>query len=216
MNTLPIATDRQDAVRLLACIDAAAEPVAEDSRGKDVVAILRSQSRLQALDFWMRNPDYLANELVTEYEITSDVSLLELAKQIFESREPDLRRLPMIRYHFGAFEPLDNSLAILRAVDLIRVKREGIPGQVREHIYLLTARGREAMRNLAEAAPEIRWYKDRAAVVAKMAGDTGGKALKDRQYLQTEYAETALKHLIAPITDRVRSRLNEILKGQFS
>lgn len=216
MNTLPAATDRQDAVRLLACIDAAAEPVVDVQWGNDVVAILRSQSRLQALDFWMRNPDYLANELLTEYEITADVSLLELAKQIFESREPDLRRLPMIRYHFGAFEPLDNSLAILRSVDLIRVKREGIPGQVREHIYLLTARGREAMRKLAEAAPEILWYKDRAAVVAKMAGDTGGKALKDRQYLQTEYAETALKHVIAPITDRVRSRLNEILKGRVS
>lgn len=59
----------------------------------------------QALDFWMRNPDYLANELLTVFEETSDASLVQPAERIFEDHEPDLRRLPMIRYHFGAFVP---------------------------------------------------------------------------------------------------------------
>ena len=213
MTEIPVASDRQSAVRLLACIDAGSMPVTDESWGADVVAILRSQSRLQALDFWMRNPDYLANELLNEFEKTKDQALIQLVQQIFDSREPDLRRLPMIRYHFGAFEPLDNPLAILRASDLIRVQREGVPGQVREHLYLLTRRGRASMNELAAAAPEIAWYKDRAAVVATLAGEVGGKALKDRQYLQQEYATTELKHLIAPVTDRVRDRLELIQKG---
>ena len=34
-----------------------------------------------------------------------------------------------------------------------------------------------------------------------------------RQYLQAEYADTALKHIIAPITDRVRQRLEALLQG---
>lgn len=88
-----------------------------------------------------------------------------------------------------------------------------MPGQVREHLYLLTRRGRASMNELAAAAPEIAWYKDRAAVVATLAGEVGGKALKDRQYLQQEYATTELKHLIAPVTDRVRDRLELIQKG---
>lgn len=209
--TIPAATDRQSAIRLLACIVAAATPVTDATWGKDVVAVLHAQSRLQALDFWMRNPDYLANELLTEFEVTGDAGALALAQQIFDTREPDLRRLPMIRFHFGAFEPIDNPLAVLRAFDLVRVRREGKPGQVREHIYLLTQRGEDAMSQLAAQAIELAWYKDRAAVVARVAGDAGGKALKDRQYLQSEYAGTGLNQTISSVTARVRKRLAEIV-----
>ncbi|WP_205341682.1 hypothetical protein [Denitrificimonas caeni] len=213
MTLVPVATDRQSAVRLLACIDAGSKSVADQSWGVDVVAVLHGQAKLQALDFWMRNPDYLANELMNEFEKNGDTALIQLAEQIFESREPDLRRLPMIRYHFGAFEPLDNALAILRATGLIKVRRVGMPGKIREHLYLLTSRGRSSMNELASAAPEIAWYKDRANVVVAIAGDVGGKVLKDRQYLQQEYASTELKHLIAPVTDRVRARLKQIQQG---
>jgi hypothetical protein len=69
------------------------------------------------------------------------------------------------------------------------------------------------MDDLAALAPEIDWYRQRAAIVASVAGEAGGKALKDRQYLQQEYAETALNHVIAPITERVRERLEKISGG---
>jgi hypothetical protein len=210
------ATDRQNAVRLLACIEAGGSPVYDESWGQDVVAILHAQSRLQAFDFWMRNPDYLANELLNEFELNGDPTLLEQALKIFDDREPDLRRLPMVRYHFGAFEPLDNALAILRATALIIVRRSGGPGQIREHHYLLTKKGREAMDALAAQAPELAWYRERAQLVAAIAGDAGGKALKDRQYLQREYQETELNRVIAPITDRVRARLKAIQEERGS
>lgn len=73
--------------------------------------------------------------------------------------------------------------------------------------------GRSAMTSLAAAAPELAWYRERAAVVARIAGDRGGKALKDRQYLQEEYAGTELNHIIVPITERVHERLSAILGG---
>lgn len=213
MSNLPTASDRQSAVRLLACIDAASTQVMDSSWGADVVATLRAQSRLQALDFWMRNPDYLANELLNEFEATGDPNSIKLAQQILDSREPDLRRLPMVRFLFGAFEPLDNALSILRAAEFIRIKRQGTPGNIQEHIYLLTTKGRDAMKALSAMAEELAWYRDRATVVARVAADTGGKALKDRQYLQAEYADTELKHVIAPITERVRIRLDVLLQG---
>lgn len=199
---------------MLACIQAAGDESNASTWGSDVVCVLRSQSRLQALDFWMRNPDYLANELLTEFETSGERELLTLAQRIFDDREPDLRRLPMVRYLFGAFEPLDNALAILRAADLIRIKRDGVPGgKIREHLYLLTTAGEDALGRIAGAAPELGWYHDRARIVARVAGGQGGKALKDRQYLQAEYAGTELSHVIQPVTDRVLARLAVILEG---
>jgi len=76
---IPGSTDRQSAVRLLACIDAAGNPDRANQWGSDVVVALHAQSRLQALDFWMRNPDYLANELLTEFEASGDRTLVHLA-----------------------------------------------------------------------------------------------------------------------------------------
>lgn len=206
-------TDHQSAVRLLAAICAAATPVDDGKLGDDVVGVLRAQSRLQALDFWIRYPDYLANELLNEFEKTGSKDDLELVRRIFEDREPDLRRVPMIRYHFGAFEPLHNPLSILRSRDLVRQHRHGEPGHVRDTWYLLTKAGREAMDKLADAADELAWYRDRAAVAARVAGAAGGAALKDRQYLQKEYEGTPLKGTIPSITDRVRARLEELFKG---
>ncbi|WP_238260504.1 hypothetical protein [Methylobacterium mesophilicum] len=200
-------------MRLLAVICAAAQPVSDDELGADVVGVLRAQSRLQALDFWIRYPDYLANELVNEFEKTGVDDNLDLARRIFDDREPDLRRLPMIRYHFGAFEPLHNPLSILRSRDLVRQHRHGEPGHVTETWYLLTTTGREAMNQLADAAVELAWYRDRAMIAARIAGAAGGSALKDRQYLQEEYAATPLKGMIPSIADRVRARLKELSEG---
>lgn len=211
MSDVAKASDRQSAVRLLACIDQAGTPITNAYWGPDVVAVLHAESRLQALDFWMRNPDYLANELLNAFEESGDDTFLGQAKLIFDDREPDLRRLPMVRWHFGAFEPINDALALLRSADLVIIRRTGVPGHVREHNYLLTRKGRAAMADLAGAAPELAWYRDRARLVATVAGASGGKALKDRQYLQQEYRQTELKRVIAPITERVRARLNELL-----
>lgn len=206
-------TDQQSAVRLLAAICAAAYPPADDKFGADVVAVLRAQSRLQALDFWIRYPDYLANELLNEFEKTGAKDDLNLARRILNDREPDLRRVPMIRYHFGAFEPLHNPLSILRSRGLVRQHRHGEPGHVTDTWYLLTNAGQEAMAKLADAAVELAWYRDRAAVAARVAGAAGGAALKGRQYLQDEYAATPLKGMIPSIAKRVRARLDELTEA---
>src|SRR5687767_13692353 len=93
MPNTPSHTDQQSAVRLLACICAASEPVQDTEFGSDIVGILRAQSRLQALDFWIRYPDYLANELLNEFETDGSTDDLELPRRILHDREPDLRRV---------------------------------------------------------------------------------------------------------------------------
>lgn len=56
------------------------------------MGVVRTQVRLQKLDFWLRNPDYLADELLTKYEVSAEARLLELAGLILDSEEPEVRR----------------------------------------------------------------------------------------------------------------------------
>ena len=138
----------QDAVRILLIISVAAKPLPSpvaDPALPDAVAVLESQVLLQKLDFWVRNPDFLADELLNEYEEGGDFAFLELAGDILASDEPEVRRYPMMRFLFGAYEPLDDALAVLRSAHLVvRRKRGTVGGRVQRHDYYLTRAGRSA------------------------------------------------------------------------
>ncbi|MNY28504.1 hypothetical protein D3C86_1624800 [compost metagenome] len=164
----------------------------------------------------MRYPDYLANEILNEYDHTSHPDLLKEVEEIFAAREPDLRHIPMVRYLFGAFEPLDDAIAILRHRDLVRVQKVGVPGQrTKDHFYLLTKTGREAISRLPSLGNELAWYEKRARLVARMANGAGGRALKGKQYLEEAYRTTELGKPIAPIRAKVEARLAQI-KGDLA
>src|SRR4051794_16842847 len=112
--TMVATTRMQDAVRILMLINRAAEPLTAPPDGDEALAtaigLVRTQVRLQKLDFWVRNPDYLANELLSDYENGDhDVALLGIAGDILDSEEPELRRYPMLRYLFGAYEDLEDA-----------------------------------------------------------------------------------------------------------
>lgn len=204
-------TTYRDALRLLFIIDAAGTPFTDPGQ-PSVVAILRSESRLLALDFWVRNPDYLAGELIDLHEKTGQQDWLNAAAAIFQAEEPDLRRVPMIRYFFGAYERLDDALAILRSRDLIRITgRKTQNNKVLETDFLLTLHGRETCQLAIQQAPLLTWYAERAALVAHVAGSRGGAALKALQYQRASYAETALGGVIPSITVEVQAQLQQLL-----
>ncbi|MER7681603.1 hypothetical protein [Streptomyces sp. NPDC096934] len=75
---------------------------------------------------WLSNPDGPADELLSKYMANAEVRLLELAGQILDSEEPEVRRYPMLRHHFGAYEPLDDVLTVLRSAGLAARGRRGI------------------------------------------------------------------------------------------
>jgi hypothetical protein len=204
-------TRMQDAVRLLMLIDQAAEPVAPistDTALATAVGVVKSQVRLQKLDFWVRNPDYLANELLNDYEDGEhDPTLLGIAGDILDSEEPELRRYPMLRYLFGAYEDLDDALAVLRQVDLVVMRRRGTPAHISRTDYYLLQAGRDKASTIASDYPELGWYRSRAKLVVELADGQGATQLKDRQYIQQEYLQTPNGHRIPSITDRARARL---------
>jgi outer membrane protein assembly factor BamB len=53
--------------------------------------VIRSEKRLQALDFWLRNPDYLADELVTAVEAgVLPPGYFQIAWALLDDPEPSL------------------------------------------------------------------------------------------------------------------------------
>ncbi|GAA2523059.1 hypothetical protein Ahu01nite_069540 [Winogradskya humida] len=204
----------QDAIRILLIITAAAEPLPPEPAGgpapADAVAVLHSQVRLQKLDFWVRNPEYFANELLAEYEQTGDVTFLDQATAILESDEPQVRRYPMLRYLFGAYEPLDDALAVLRSAGLVVRRKRGTEARVHRHDYYLTRPGRAAADRIVREAPVFGYYVRRTRLVARFAEGQGGTRLKERQYEQDEYRNTVIGDRIGSIAERVRERLRRL------
>ncbi|MEV5472796.1 hypothetical protein AB0L66_10615 [Streptomyces sp. NPDC052207] len=207
----PVTSREQDAVRILLLIDGACQPAGDAERADlglvDVVGVVRTQVRLQKLDFWLRNPDYLADELLTEYEQSGEEPLLSLAATILDSEEPEVRRYPMLRHHFGAYEPLDNALAVLRSAGLVVRRRRGTVNRVRQHDYFLSQAGRTVAQEVIRQAPAFNYYVERVQLVVALADGLGGSQLKQRQYLQREYAEAARGERIASVSTRARERL---------
>ncbi|SCL27149.1 hypothetical protein GA0074694_4726 [Micromonospora inyonensis] len=207
------ATLWQDAVRLLLLLDAAAKPVDADAPEVPVgaVGVVYTQVRLQKLDFWVRNPDYLANELLNDYEADPESpGLVDEAARILAGQEPDLRRFPMLRHRFGAFEELDNALAVLVEKGLAR-KRHRLGGErIIQHNYYLLEQGRTTAAGLVSEAPALQWYLERTRMVVNLVDGVGGTQIKDRQYLQRDYAGTPIGSYIPAITEQVRARLEAL------
>lgn len=208
------ATSRlQDAVRLLLLIDGAAtdlDDAVSEGLPAGSVAVLRTQVALQKLDFWLRNPDYLAALLLDMYEEEGNPEFLEDARAILESEEPEVRRYPMLRFRFGAYEPLDNALAVLSSTGLVVPRREGRLGHTRQHSYYLSERGRVVAQEMVADVPELEYYVDRVRLIVRLVGGRSGTELKDLQYEHEEYVGTIWQSRISSIAPRVRARLAEI------
>lgn len=209
-HALDYTARRRDAVRLLFILDQAGT---KPSRGAPAgaVAIIKAEKRLQALDFWVRCPDYLAAELLEMHEKWPDEGYLEKAFQVMKGDEPDIRRMHMLRFLFGAWEQIDDSMSQLISLGLATISRTIKPdGKVARSDFFLLEAGRKFANEIAVNAPQLAWYRDRANLVALVAGDATGDELKVRQYKQAEYEEARWGHAIGPINHRILKRLQEL------
>ena len=199
----------RDALRILFVLRAGGIPV--ETPTAEHVLIFKGEVRLQAFDFWMRNPDYLAAELLDLFAETKDKCHYEAARAILDAEEPVLRRIPMVRYFFGAYEPLDDALSLLRSRDLVCITGiKGAKNKVLETDFVLTKTGYDTCSAAVSEEPILQWYADRAELVAKVAGSMGGTALKQKQYQRASYAETKLGGVIPAITEDVRVSLAQL------
>lgn len=203
---------KRDAVRILFVIAKAGEPVTKTAPD-GTCAVISAEKKLQALDFWMRNPDYLASEILNQYEADpSKKHLLQLAEKVMSGDEPDIRRLAMQRFLFGAWEALDDAIATLTLPGLVKMQRSFTAdgSKIRQTSYYLTDEGAAKVAELEKVKP-LDWYAARAEIVALVAGTRSGNQLKTVQYKVAEYNDARHGTIIAPIRDEVDSRL-KVLK----
>jgi len=188
-------------------MDVLGTPVPETCPIPDAVKCVESLTRLMKADFWLRNPDYLADELLSELEAArqSADSVFAHVTRMLGGKEPSLHRYPMAKFLYGAYERPDNALAILKSMGLMTPRRVADSGSRSRRDYYLLAKGLEAVARIRSAVPEVAWYDQQASAVALLADSTGGR-MRNRQYDQPEYRDAPIGALIEPITDRVRER----------
>lgn len=200
---------QRDALRILYILVEGATPLTQpDNSG--AVAIFKGEARLFAFDFWVRNPDYLADELLDLFESGGSQTHLDIARSIFDAEEPEIRRYPMMRYRFGAYERLDDALAMLRSRNLILIPVQRAGTRVRETDFLVMPKAISLAEDIAAEFPELAWYRTRTKIVAALAGSRGGTALKEQQHKQIEYHAARLGGTIPSISVRVKDRLNNL------
>jgi hypothetical protein len=204
-------TTAQKAMRLLAVLIAAAERLPAPGRDGEV-AIFRGEKRLHALMFWLRNPDYLAHELLDLSEAEQDPLLVGVVRQMLVDDEPILRRDAMAKWRFGAYEPIDDEMAILFSVGLVRTVMHPAGPKSAGNDFLLLPRALELATELDDNIAYT-WYAERMRLVLRVAAGRNGTALKNQQYDQIEYATTRGRHLIPSIAGRVAERLEAMATG---
>lgn len=201
---------KRDAVRILFILDQAGS-AAGAAAPTGSVAVIKAEKRLQALDFWVRSPDYLAAELIQLHDKHPDEGFLNEAYKVMQGDEPDIRRMQMMRFLFGAWEQIDDSMSQLISLGLATIKRNVKPdGKLSRTDFFLLDSGRTRAAELASYSSHLAWYRDRAALVARVAGTGSGDDLKARQYAQAEYQGARWGHVIGPIKQRVLKRLEEL------
>jgi hypothetical protein len=203
------ATRTQHAVRLLALLDVCGTEVGgNDPVG--VVKAIRSERRLQALDFWLRNPDYLADEILNAIDLgaLSD-DYTDTAQRLVTDQEPSWHHFPMPKWFYGAYEAVDDAFALLQGYGLALVQRRGTPGNRLQNQFFLTEFGAEKAGEL-QGLDRLAWYPQQASLVALVAGDDSGTRLKERQYNQEAYAQAVWGTEIGSIRDQVEARLAAI------
>lgn len=198
----------QTAARVLVLLDVLGTPVAEPCDVDDAVAVVSSLIRLQKLDFWLRNPDYLADELLTEYE-QGRVPLDEIqphVQRMLHGDAPGLHTYPMERYIYGAYEFIDDALAVLKMYGQIEHRRAAESGAMSRRDYFLLRKGQATVAAMRAEIPELGWYVEQATAIGLIEDAAQGLTAKRRQYLQDEYADTAHGDVIPSILERVRER----------
>ena len=86
----------QTATRFLVAIDRPGSDVPAECPVPGAVRFIESLTRLVKIDFWLRNPDYLADELLTEVESGRQAAdaVLPRAAEMIGGSAPSLHRYP--------------------------------------------------------------------------------------------------------------------------
>jgi hypothetical protein len=195
----------RDALRLLFILAAGSDPAEE------CVKVFRAEKRLMAMDFLVRYPDYLADALLDVVEAEGDLDLLKKVEGIFDADEPSVRLVRMVRWKRGAYENIEDALALLSYYGLVRsMQLKGEDGKVRRYEYQISSKAMAFLDQCVADHPDLVWYRERMTLVMRIASGKSGSKLKDWQYEHPTYGKTLHGDLIPSIRVEVEKRLRAI------
>lgn len=193
-------------------LDVLGDPIDASCEADSAVSVIFSLTRVQKLDFWLRNPDYLADELLTDLAV-GRLDLLTVqphVQRMLDGDVPSLHLYPMERYLYGAYEFIDDALAVLKMYGQIANKRATESGSKARRDYYLLEKGLDTLTSMRAQIPELSWYDSQAQAISLISDASIGASAKRRQYQQPEYRDTSHGDLIPSILDRVRDRAKHL------
>jgi hypothetical protein len=188
-----------------------------DSQKTELVKVFHSEVRIQKIDFLLRYPSYLCDELMNL--IDKDESLRsEITKEIeniLNSNEPKLKTKEMQRFFFGAYDKLDEIIAFLWGYGFIKFdSKRRLDMKQHQKTYYITKYGQEKIDDGLTKLPALGWYVKRCKLIKRYFGDLTGTELKEMQYEHPEYRKANWNELIRDIETRVRTRFQQNYKTQ--
>lgn len=185
---------------------------AEETEDPELPRVQYGEIKVQAIDFFIRNPDYLAYELLSiASELPEKASEIEkIVRKIYKDSEPQIRRQEMEKFFYGAYEDIDDIVAYLHSRQLIFHQSKRRTNQtVAEKHYYLTKHGMDRIK-AAKGIPIAKWYFERCAIIKDYLGGATGSELKSRQYQVEEYSNTTYKGKIQEINDLVEEKFQKV------
>jgi hypothetical protein len=207
----------QDIVRTLLIIFHFGNELPEDEQD-DLKLVLRSEYYIQKLDFLLRNPDYLCLELLSEVRdgviVESQAEKVKIIiKDIYSKDEPILRRIPMQRFFYGAYERLDEVESFLTSVGFLKVRPQGNLDRIHVKNYYLTTQGFEYItKELLLKCTGVDWYNNRCLIICEFLGHISASELKSRQYGYESYSQARWGSDITSVTNLVKEKYQEIFE----
>ncbi|OBR53104.1 hypothetical protein A6456_09065 [Paraburkholderia tropica] len=169
--------------------------------------VVASEKKIQKMDFWVRNPDHFAYALLEAHSENETLGYLEVAQSIVDSGEPEIRRDAMMRYLYGAYEPIDSALAPLVSYGLVQMKRDT---ESRQRMFFLLPKGLEVADRMTSELNEAKWYSDRTTLLGDFCRGKSGDQLARWQYRHPAYAGAKPRGTIDSIAHEVRARIADL------
>ena len=203
----------KDRIRIYLIIYFFSEKFNDDTM-PNLVRVLYTETKIQKIDFLLRNPDYFALELLSLlHESNHDKDQIKnVVVDIFRNREPDIRRLEMQRFFFGAYEDIDEVIAFLESFGFIVFDSgRNTNLKVIDKRYYITQYAEEKTEALLSEMNSLKWYIDRCKQIKKYFGDYTGTQLKNMQYEEETYSKASYGEFIADVQEKVKG----IFKREF-
>ncbi len=185
----------------------------KDSENPSYKKLLKSESKIQKIDFLIRNPDYLSYELLLfardgKFETGT---IKNIVKSIFVNNEPDLKRLEMEKFFFGAYEDIDDVISFLKSINFIDFSsKKAVNLRTVEKYYYVTDYAIEKVEPQLKDGLSLLWYVERCKLIKKYFGDLSGTQLRILQYKIDEYKNTSYNEYIGSIQEKVNKEYYQL------